>query len=375
MWSPQHYLDQGRVLGVQESVLTNAVEQIERVVDSTYRLPAILSLNHLAKRAGVSYGLLRAIASRSGDPYKHFPIRKRSGGYRQISIPSPQLRRVQQWITRYVLNSVPPHHRSFAFSPGSSILACASRHCGARWLIKMDITGFFSSISEIQVYRVFHSLGYQPLVAFELARITTYAPDSSPRYRKQNWRGWHKIGAIAQYSNRRIGYLPQGAPTSPMLSNLVMKRTDSEIDSLSLSAGLTYSRYSDDMVFSTRGHTFDRSRAKDFIGVVTRVLLRVGFYPNMTKCVIVPPGARKIVLGLLVDKSTPRLSREFRSNLRQHLYYLQKFGPVEHAKARGFESLWSMRRHIRGLIDFANMIDAPYAATLLPLFEAVDWPL
>jgi RNA-directed DNA polymerase len=119
MWSPQHYVDQGRLLGIKDSVLANAVDQIERVIDSPYRLPAILSLNHLAKRAGVSYGALRAVASRSGDAYRHFTIRKRSGGHRRISIPAPQLMRVQRWINEYVLNPVPVHHRSFAFSPGS----------------------------------------------------------------------------------------------------------------------------------------------------------------------------------------------------------------------------------------------------------------
>jgi RNA-directed DNA polymerase len=252
---------------------------------------------------------------------------------------------------------------------------CASRHCGARWLIKMDITGFFSSISEIQVYRVFRSFGYQPLVAFELARITTYAPELSPRYERHTWRAWNKDRTIAQYSNRRIGYLPQGAPTSPMLSNLVMRKADSEIDNLSLLASLTYSRYSDDLTFSTRADNFGRSKALMFISTITSFLARIGLYANMTKCVIVPPGARKIVLGLLVDGPTPRLSRKFRSNLRQHLYYLEKVGPIEHAKARGFETLWGMRHHIRGLIDFASMVDHPYGTTLLSRFDSVDWPL
>ncbi len=375
MWSPQHYVDQGRLLGIKESVLENAVEQIERVIDSEYRLPAILSLNHLAKRAGVSYGMLRAVVSRSGDPYRHFTIRKRSGGHRRIGVPLPQLMRVQRWINEYVLNPVSVHPRCFAFSPGSSIVKCASRHCGARWLIKMDVTGFFSSISEIQVYRVFRSFGYQPLVAFELARITTYAPDLSPRYERRNWRAWNKGRTIAPYENRRIGYLPQGAPTSPMLSNLVMKKVDSEIDNLSLSASLTYSRYSDDLTFSTRADNFGRSRAAKFITTITSVLSRIGLYPNMTKCLIVPPGARKIVLGLLVDGPKPRLPREFRSNLRQQLYYLERVGPIEHAKARGFETVWGMRRHIQGLIDFASMVDEPYGTSLLSRFDSIDWPL
>jgi RNA-directed DNA polymerase len=71
----------------------------------------------------------------------------------------------QRWIAHYILNSQAVHHCSFAFSPGASIRKCAARHVGARWLIKLDVVGFFGSITEIQVYRVFRSLGYQPLIA------------------------------------------------------------------------------------------------------------------------------------------------------------------------------------------------------------------
>ena len=89
---------------------------------------------------------------------------------------------------------------------------------------------------------------------------------------------------------------------------------------------------------------------------------------------IVPPGARKIVLGLVVDGAQPRLPREFRSSLRQHIYYLEKVGPIEHAKSRKFETIFGMYHHIRGLIDFANMVDQPYADTLLTRFKAIGWP-
>lgn len=69
---------------------------------------------------------------------------------------------LQRWINLHILKKVPVHPASFAFSEGSSIFKCANKHTGARWLIKMDITGFFESVSEIQAFRVFKSLGYQP---------------------------------------------------------------------------------------------------------------------------------------------------------------------------------------------------------------------
>jgi RNA-directed DNA polymerase len=60
--------------------------------------------------------------------------------------------------------------------------------------------------------------------------------------------------------------------------------------------------------------------------------------------------------------------------MRQHLFYLEKYGPLEHAKNRSFDSIWGMYRHIRGLVDFANMIENPYAEKLLARLHAVDWP-
>ena len=99
-----------------------------------------------------------------------------------------------------------------------------------------------------------------------------------------------------------------------------------------------------------------------------------GLRLNGGKTTIVPPGSRKVVLGLLVDGDAPALPREFRSLLRQHLYYLEKFKPIAHAKARNFDTVSGMRRHIRGLIDFAAMVDSAYASTLLNRFNKIEWP-
>ena len=374
MWSPQHYIDQGKARGVKPDVLEYAVDQIERVKNRHPELPAILTLKDLARRTTVEYETLRPMVERTHNSYRHFRIRKRSGGYRRISIPEPDLMRVQRWIATYVLNPLPVHHCSFAFKPGSSIVNCAARHTGAQWLVKMDIAGFFSSISEIQVYRVFRDLGYQPLVAFELARLTTYAPMTSPRYELPQWSAHDSDWTIAKYKFKGLGYLPQGAPTSPMLSNLIMPEIDSEIEIAASAAGLRYTRYSDDLTFSTRSRDFSRAKAGNLIGKVTRILIRVGLHPQQRKTVVVPPGARKVVLGLSVDGAQPRLPREFRNVLRQHIYYLEKFGPVEHAKSREFDTIFGMYNHIRGLIDFAKMVERDYANAMLLRFNAVEWP-
>jgi RNA-directed DNA polymerase len=373
-WSPQQYIDDGIAAGIDPTILQHAIAEIEQVIVPHPELPALLTLNHLAKRTGVNYSTLRSAVISTEGLYRHFQIRKRSGGHRVISVPDPTLMTVQRWIAAYILNPQRVHHCSFAFKPQASILRCAARHVGARWLIKMDVAGFFGSISEIQVYRVFRSLGYQPLVAFELARLTTHAPNISDRYRHAEWQAKCHPSPISSYNRGRIGYLPQGAPTSPMLSNLIMRDADAEIEGLAKAAGVRYTRYSDDLTFSTRDD-FDRARAKRLVWRVSAVLRQMGLEANPQKTRVVPPGGRKIVLGLLVDRATPRLSRDFRSMLRQHLYYLERLGPFEHTEARRFDTVSGMYRHVRGLIDFANMVEPGYARKMLSRFNAVEWPI
>ena len=359
-----------------EDVLQAALVELEQFKECHPDLPALLSLNHLAKRVEIPYFTLRSLAMRYAPfrSYRHFYIRKRAGGRRVISIPEPDLMKLQRWINQHILIRQQVHPCSHAFSPGSSIVRCAGRHTGAKWLIKMDITNFFGSISEIEIYRVFCSIGYQPLVSFELGRLTTCVTQDPHRYRLPQWRSKERSRRISDYEYPLIGHLPQGAPTSPMLSNLVMKRHDSEIKSISDRFGVTYTRYSDDMTFSTRNN-FSRGRSTQLVKSVRSVLIRSGFYLNSRKTVIVPPGARKIVLGLNVDGSVPCLPRDFRSNLRQHLYYLRKYGPSSHRDRRDFESILGMKNHIRGLIDFSSMVDQRFSEKMLDEFNQIGWPI
>lgn len=374
MWSPQLYLEKGKARQVESRVLNTAAKQLDEFYRENADIPAILTLGHLAQRSRVSYDRLRAVVERRIEPYNHFTIRKRSGGRRTISVPIRDLLMVQRWLTRHIQNKQSAHSSSYAFTPGSSIVKCAMRHTGARWLVKLDISGFFGSISEIAVYRVFHGLGYEPLVAFELARLTTCVTNNLYRYSNPRWQNNFHLYTIDAYDDGRIGHLPQGAPTSPMLSNLVMKKVDMKLSRLASRNDLVYTRYSDDLTFSKRDR-WKRSKAKSFVNAVSRILRTEGYLPNTKKTKIVPPGARKIVLGLVVDGPEPRLSRQFRSNLRQHLYYLRRYGPVEHMKHRQFETLLGMRRHIRGHIDFAFMVDEIFAQRMLVQFNAVEWPV
>ena len=287
-----------------------------------------------------------------------------------ISIPPPSLASAQRWLVENVLRYTSPHPASFAFHPESSPVQAAEQHPNTKWLLKVDIEDFFHSVSEGMVSAIFSHLGFPKLLSFEFARLCTIALD----------RGTDKNpsphpGPIEFYKNEIEGFLPQGAPTSPMLANLAMMKADADLAALAAQTGLRYSRYADDLAFSTDTdrsitdmHTLKRQ--------VYRILNDAGFRHNQRKTVIRGPGARRIVLGMLVDGDRPRLSSEFKDNIRLHLHYLssEKHGPAKHALARktGVSSIY---HHVRGLIAWATQVEPRFGRNALDKFRSVDWPL
>lgn len=378
-WRPQRFLQDGLAAGVDPSVLANANAVAAALHRVSPRLPVVLSLGHLAHLADVNYTFLRQVVSRDpgADTYRFFQLKKKNVGhasdrFRTICVPSPALLKVQRWIHTNILREVVPHGASYAYEPGVNSLEMAQLHCGAKWLIKLDITSFFESVLEPEVYKVFRGLGYQPLVAFEMTRVCTRLRTSkNPSSQRRD-----RHPRIRQYTNAFMGHLPQGAPTSPMLANLACRSLDEALEALATKTGLIYTRYADDLTFSTRSETFSNAQARAFVRSVYAVLLRQGFFPNYAKSRIHPPGARKVVLGLLVDGAEPKLTREFRDRLRMHIHFCEytAIGPVLHATNRGFDSVLGLQRHLFGLAAYAQSIDRTLGTAYLDRLRKIDWP-
>jgi RNA-directed DNA polymerase len=148
-----------------------------------------------------------------------------------------------------------------------------------------------------------------------------------------------------------------------MLSNIVSRPLDELLDRLAHQKGLVYTRYSDDVVFST-----DRDLTRRDVGTLVKNAARVftafGHAVHRKKITVAAPGSRKIVLGFLVDGDVARLSRVYRSRIETHLRGIEKFGLAEHAAARHFASIWGMIRHIEGLIAHARAVDPRYGERL-----------
>jgi RNA-directed DNA polymerase len=371
LWAPHLYRQEAIRRGIPDEIVELALHQAHKLQNAG--LPAILSLGHLAFHTNVDYSFLRNTVCRRFDPYRAFQIRKRDGGARYINVPHTNLLQVQKWIDRFILSNIPASPYSYAYCKGQSIVECAKQHLGCIWLIKVDLRHFFESLSEIQAYRVFSEIGYGNLISFEIARLCSKVlKHNSRKYQKPNWLS-NAPSPIDDYNDERIGHLPQGAPTSPKLANLIVRKLDFEIAEVCERLRLTFTRYADDIVLSTGARDFTRNIGLEAIRTIYALLPKYGLRPNPQKAQIIPPGARKIVLGLLVDGNKVRLSKTFKRALECHLFFAAK-DPVGHTTRRGFSSVLGLKNYITGLLAYANQIDPEYVEKQLILNGIPKWP-
>ncbi|MBX3177173.1 MAG: RNA-directed DNA polymerase [Candidatus Hydrogenedentes bacterium] len=171
----------------------------------------------LAERIGLPLADLEAVKV----AYHTFTLPKRGGGTRTISAPDPELKAAQRQIYQRLLKRLPVHPCVTGFRPGYSIASNAACHAGRAAVIRMDIRDFFGSTDAKRVRRYLQRMGWNRAAAKLLARICTHE-----------------------------GGLPQGAPTSPALSNAVNYRLDARLDGLARKHGAVYTRYADDLTFS-----------------------------------------------------------------------------------------------------------------------------
>lgn len=349
---PHLYAAQGLAEGHPAEVVNKAAAEWGRL--RALGLTPVLTLGHLARLTGASYRYLREIVERKRDPYEDIVRSKRDGTTRPISSPEPVLMAVQRWILRNVLRPLAPHPASFAYQRGRSIVQCAEEHLGAQWLVKLDLHDFFGTVDEARVYRVLQGLGYAPLVSFELARICT-------RMRGDRRYGINMPQVIRSYAVAGQGVLPQGAPTSGALANAAAAGLDRRLVRVAKAHRVVYTRYSDDLVFSA-GPSFDRDRASALIGHVSEAVDDNGFVVHRKKTRVVPPGARHVVLGVVLGRERVQLMPEFKRRVEVHIRGVATFGLAEHARHRGFRSIISFVNHVDGCLAFAAAVEPEHAA-------------
>ncbi len=258
----------------------------------------IIDIKHLASMIGVNDDILDKMIVHPERYYRSFTIPKRQGGEREICAPYPVLMMVQRWIYDNILSpSIAFPEPVVGFVPGKSVLNNAAPHLGNPFVLKMDIKDFFPSVTINRVISVFRNLGYHHRLAYGLAALCCYN-----------------------------GALPQGAPTSPVLSNIIAKRLDKRIIGFADKIGLTYSRYADDITLS--GERIETSH----IRFIEHLVKDEGFVVNQTKTQLLGPKVKKVVTGVSISSGKATIPRNMKRRIRQEAYYINRFGLKGHLK-------------------------------------------
>ena len=246
--------------------------------------------------------------------YIHTPIPKGNGkGYRHVYKVDERLAAYQRTIKNYILDLLDERYTSkyaYAYKRGRSVSDNARPHAGHGFLVKMDIANFFDSTRQSTVYGIF---------------------DRYTKYNKEVKTILTKLVCID-------GHLCQGACTSPQLANLALADFDAVVADYCNVFGITYTRYCDDMTFSSESE-FD---AKALIGFVTEQLKIKHYRPNTRKTRIFRKGSRRVVTGIVVNNEKLRVPSEYKHNLRQELYYIKKYGVTSHLERKNLEGFGSV---------------------------------
>jgi RNA-directed DNA polymerase len=155
------------------------------------------------------------------------------------------------------------------------------------------------------------------------------------------------------------GVLPQGAPTSGALANAATRRLDNALSTLAIEQRMIFTRYSDDMTFSGPGH-FERSKASETIREIRKIVTASGLQLHERKTKVIPPGARKVVLGMLISETGVSILPEQRRMMDLYIHAVAKYGPIEYSAKRGFESVLSFINHVEGWLAYLSHIDGEW---------------
>jgi len=255
-------------------------------------LPILQSIADFSVKTRLPHAMLSQYLTDNSRYYCHIKVPKKAGGYRPIDSPNRQLKALQRWILRNILEKLQPSPYATGFVTGISLKQNVQPHSGNQYVLKLDIKDFFPSIKASYVYSVFRAAGYSKKIAFYLTSICTLN-----------------------------GYLPQGAPSSPCLSNLVSLRLDQRIGKYCDRHALTYTRYADDISIS--GNKL--SVIKKAWTVVKLITSEEGYCINRNKEMLSGPRSRREITGLIC---TPKLGigQKSYNAYRKKIFHLSKKG-------------------------------------------------
>lgn len=323
-------------------------------------LPLLETPLALAEAMGVSLAELkflcfhREVARTSH--YRRFALPKKTGGERLISAPMPRLKRAQYWVLDQVLSKVALHPAAHGFVPGRSIVTNAAPHCQQAVVINLDLKDFFPSIAYPRIKGVFIGLGYGEDLATPLTLLCSENVSDELAIDGERF----FVGGLP-----RERVLPQGAPTSPMLTNILCRQLDRRLQGVARKLGFAYTRYADDLTFSAP--TAAAAACGRLLRQVHFILEDEGFTPHPAKQHVMRSGSRHEVTGIVVNGAAPSTRRAQRRQLRAALHRARTLG-VEEATWQGRPASPSQ---LLGYAQFVHMVNARQGEALLAQARAL----
>ena len=312
-------------------------------------LPPLSSPADVAKAMGIDIPRLRWLAyhaeASTVSHYVQFVVPKKSGGERTLSAPHMQMAAAQRWVFDHILSKLPAPDAAHGFAKGRSILTNAKPHVGSAVVVNCDLADFFPSITVHRVIGLFRQIGYSPAVATVLALLVTECPRRKVLY---NGKPWHVATGPRG--------LPQGACTSPAISNLIARRMDSRLSGIAKKLGWTYTRYADDLTFSS---AHPSERIGYLLARIRHITGDEGFAVNEKKTRVLKPAARQTVTGITVNTQAST-SRRTRRQLRAILHNAKKTGLENQNRSRRA----NFGGWLQGMIGFVAMVNPRQAIKL-----------
>ncbi len=334
--------------------LSKTESDTKRLTD--FNLPVFENALALATAIGISLNELRFLSfsrkTSTVSHYKRFYLAKKTGGKRLISAPMPRLKAVQHWILEHILYKVPLHDAAHGFALDRSIKTNARPHLQADIVVNIDVKNFFPTISYRRTKGMFKKLGYSEQIATILGLICT-EPEVDEVV----------MDGKTYFIDKSERFLPQGAPTSPAITNIICYRLDKRLEGMAKKVNYIYTRYADDMTFSAKGQ-----KIKD----VNRVLWQAkqivedeGFTVHPDKIHIMRTGSRKEVTGVIVNDKLGIQRKKLR-NFRATLYQIEQTGIEGKTWGNGH-----ILNTIQGYASYVYMIDPAKGAPLLARVNAI----
>ncbi len=323
-----------------------------------YKLPIIENVRQLADLLDISLSQLRFLTfhrtANQVSHYKRFYIKKKTGGTRKISSPMPHLKKLQYWVLENILQIIPIHDAAHGFVENRSIKTNAELHLNAKVVINQDLKNFFPSITFERVRGLFRSFGYSGQLATIFALICT-EPDVDEV----------ELDGEVYFVAKSARYLPQGAPTSPVITNILCKRLDNRLMGMASKNQFVYSRYADDITLSTSNEE-SMKKIPQILWQSKKIIEDESFELHPDKLHVMRDGSRKEVTGVVVNEKI-NVGRRKLNQFRALLHNIEKDGP----EGKSWNGNTNVLPSIKGYADFVNMINPQKGEKLLSQVQKI----